>query len=143
MARTHNPEALDRLYRDLGFTPLNHWWGRGEMLLGLLTMGTSLFFMLYLAVDLLLVVMSQRGTFVDGSLILPSVAATALFALGGYLTLVGHRRHLYESNDRLTAYLAELIRPSQPRPAEPPNVPSPAGAAAPTGNGLQTTEART
>ena len=31
-----------------------------------------------------------------------------LFVLGGYLTLSGHRRHLYESGDRLTAYLADV-----------------------------------
>lgn len=84
-------------------------------------------------------------------LILPMTAATVLFARGGYLALAGHRPHLYESNDRLTAHLAGLIRP---QPAEPPaaapvnrlTAPAPAtpvGAVVPSGNGLQTTEART
>jgi len=33
-----------------------------------------------------------------------------LFALGGYLALAGHRSHLYQSNNRLAAYLAAQIR---------------------------------
>lgn len=34
----------------------------------------------------------------------------ALMVLGGYLALAGHRSHQYQSNNRLIAYLAELIR---------------------------------
>ena len=37
----------------------------------------------------------------------------ALVVLGGYLALAGHRSLLYQSNNRLTAHLAELIRASQ------------------------------
>ncbi|OWK40927.1 hypothetical protein FRUB_04819 [Fimbriiglobus ruber] len=33
----------------------------------------------------------------------------ALISLGGYLALAGHRSHLYQSNNRLAAYLAGRI----------------------------------
>jgi hypothetical protein len=35
--------------------------------------------------------------------------ALVLFVLGWYLALAGHRSHLYQSNNELTAYLAEQI----------------------------------
>ena len=35
-----------------------------------------------------------------------------LMTLGGYLALAGHRSHLYQSNNRLAAYLAGCIRRS-------------------------------
>lgn len=38
----------------------------------------------------------------------------ALIVLGGYLALAGHRSHLYQSNNRIAAYLAELLRNSNP-----------------------------
>ena len=139
MATSQSRESLSQLYRDLGFKPLNHWWGRGEMLIGLLVMGTSLFFMLYLAVEVVVFAV-QKGTGVEGLLLLPAAAAAALFALGGYLTLVGHRRHLYESNDRLTAYLAGLLRSQAAHPAPTPNGPAPAPIVT---DGRPTTEART
>jgi hypothetical protein len=116
MATTHSNDSLDRLHRDLGFQRLSHWWGRAEMFLGLLTMAVSMFVMLYLAVDLLNGAVQktfQRDpapSAVLAGLIGPGVGAAFLFAFGGYLTLVGHRRHLYESNDRLTAYLADMLR---------------------------------
>ncbi|MGF1581726.1 MAG: hypothetical protein ACFCD0_20545 [Gemmataceae bacterium] len=36
-----------------------------------------------------------------------------LFILGGYLALAGHRSHIYQSQNDRTAYLMELIRPSE------------------------------
>jgi len=38
----------------------------------------------------------------------------ALIVLGGYLALAGHRSHLYQSNNRIAAYLAELLRNTTP-----------------------------
>jgi hypothetical protein len=141
MATTHSHESLDRLYRDLGFQPLSHWWGRGEMIIGLLCVGASVCLMLFLAVETLQG-LTPKDTVADRFFNGTAVAAVCLFALGGYLTLMGHRRHLYESSDRLTAYLAELVRGHShhttptatspvtgvnPVPANgPPAVPSPA-----------------
>jgi hypothetical protein len=36
-----------------------------------------------------------------------------LIALGGYLALAGNRSHLYQSNNRLAAHLADLLRSQQ------------------------------
>ncbi len=36
-------------------------------------------------------------------------ACVALMVLGGFLAMAGHRSHLYQSQNRLTAYLAQLI----------------------------------
>ena len=38
------------------------------------------------------------------------LAALALVVLGGYLALAGHRSHLYQSQNELTAYLTEELR---------------------------------
>jgi len=129
MATTHSPESLDRLYRDLGFQPLSHWWGRGEMLIGLLGMATSVCIMLFLAVEILHGT-GSKDTVADRFFGGPAVGAIFLFALGGYLTLAGHRRHIYESNDRLTAYLADLLR-GPGRTVAAPEPASPNGTAAP------------
>lgn len=42
----------------------------------------------------------------------------ALVALGGYLALAGHRSHLYQSNNRLAAYLAAVVRRSPTHPGD-------------------------
>lgn len=118
MATTHSHESLARLYRDLGFQPLSHWWGRGEMLAGLLGVAVSVCLMLFLAVEALHSA-GPKDTIADRFFNGTAVGAVFLFALGGYLTLAGHRRHLYESNDRLTAYLAELVREQGDRAGDP------------------------
>ena len=38
------------------------------------------------------------------------ILAPALFVLGSYLVLAGHRSHLYQSNNETAAYLAGEIR---------------------------------
>ena len=38
-----------------------------------------------------------------------AVAGLALFVLGGYLALAGHRSHMYQSNNELTAFLVSEI----------------------------------
>jgi len=37
-------------------------------------------------------------------------ASVLLQTLGGYLALAGHRSHLYQSQNKLAAYLAALLR---------------------------------
>lgn len=109
MATTHSHESLDRLYRDLGFQPPSHWWGRAEMLTGLLGMGISVCLMLFLTAETLQAA-GAKDSLADRFFTSTAIGAVVLFALGGYLTLMGHRRALYGSSDRLTAYLAELVR---------------------------------
>jgi hypothetical protein len=102
-------DSLDRLHRDLGLKPLSHVWAKVEILVGLIGVTVGLFGGIRLAVQ-------EMGTSHE-------IAWTtwfglgALMVLGTYLTLAGHRSHLYQSNNRLTAYLAELLRRYQSPPS--------------------------
>jgi hypothetical protein len=101
-------DPLARLHHDLGLKPLRPLWAKLEILLGLTAAAVGLFAGMHL---------SHRPT---GEV--PPwawVGPVALVALGGYLALAGHRSHLYQSNNRLTAYLAELTR-SGPKPRDNP-----------------------
>jgi hypothetical protein len=94
-------DPLDRLHRDLGLKRLNPLWAKAEILLGLSAVGCGV------------VGAAMVGRVADP----PAWAAVGpvlLIALGGYLALAGHRSHLYQSNNRLAAYLADLIRSHQP-----------------------------
>lgn len=86
-----NP-ALDRLHADLGLKRLNPLWAKLEIVLGLAAAGAGV----------LLMTSTADAATVAGGL--------ALFVLGGYLTMAGHRSHLYQSNNVLAAYLADEIR---------------------------------
>jgi hypothetical protein len=96
-------DPLARLHRDLGLKPLNPLWAKAEILIGLFVVATGLVVGMRLATD-------------------PAAAASEwiwlgpvlLITLGGYLALAGHRSHLYQSNNRLAAYLADLIRAKSP-----------------------------
>lgn len=79
--------ALAELYAVLGYKRLNRTWGKLEILFGLFAAGVGFF-----TPDMI-----------------PFIRL-ALFVFGGYLVLAGHRNHLYQSDNELTAYLAELIR---------------------------------
>ncbi len=37
------------------------------------------------------------------------IVSTALMVFGTYLAMAGHRSHLYQSNNKLAAYLADRI----------------------------------
>src|SRR5690242_1419880 len=98
-------DPLARLHRDLGLKTLRPLWAKLEILLGLTAAAIGLFAGMH---------QSRRPTHE-----VPPwawVGPVALVALGGYLALAGHRSHLYQSSNRLAAYLAELTRAqSQPR----------------------------
>lgn len=82
----------------LGYKPLNRTWAKAEILLGLTAAGAGLLLGVRAAVQPLAE--------------LPwgfAAAGLALFVLGGYLALAGHRSHLYQSNNELTAFLADEI----------------------------------
>jgi hypothetical protein len=99
-------DALDRLHRDLGFKRLDPVWAKLEILLGLFTVGFGL-------------ISGMHFTKMD----LPPLAwlgPVLLITFGGYLALAGHRSHLYQSNNRLAAHLADLIRSHQQKPENSP-----------------------
>jgi hypothetical protein len=93
-------QALDRVHADLGHRRLNKVWAKIEILLGLFAVGGGLLLGIWAITKSL-----------DSCLEL-TLASLALFTLGGYLALAGNRSHLYQSNNRLAAYLAELLRQS-------------------------------
>jgi hypothetical protein len=89
-------KALAELYEALKLKRLSPMWARLEILLGLIGAGVGILFGLWAVV--------QRDVEV-----LTAVGGLALFVLGGYLAMAGHRSHLYQSNNLLTSYLAERL----------------------------------
>ncbi len=91
-------DELDRLSAATGFRRSPNWqtWARLELFGGLSAAAGGLV-----------------GV-VHGPDALTIGCGAVLFALGLYLALAGHRSHLYQSNNRLAAYLAELIRDRTP-----------------------------
>jgi hypothetical protein len=95
-------DELDKLHAACRFKRLNPLWAKAEIVLGLLAVGLG----------------SLLGGWAVRSADVEFVAAgcgLALFVLGGYLALAGHRSHLYQSHTRLTAYLAGQTRTSPPQ----------------------------
>lgn len=80
---------LGRLHADLGFKRLSPTWAKLEICIGLLSVGLGI---------ALLVAKAELWTVVSG---------LALFVLGGYLAMAGNRSHLYQSNNKLAAYLVD------------------------------------
>lgn len=90
---------LSDVYQITGFQPLNRIWAQLEILLGLATAGIGLFLAMHRdpPVPLAEIIFSYAGPL-------------GLFILGSYLAMAAHRSHLYQSNIRLVAYLAAVIR---------------------------------
>ena len=94
-------EELDRLHTATGFKRLNPAWAKAEILFGLVAAGAGL-------------LLEVRAAKSDDIHIGLAAWGLALFILGSYLTLAGHRSHLYQSQNRLAAYLAGLTRTHRP-----------------------------
>ena len=103
-------DPLDRLHRDLGLKRLNPLWAKAEILLGLFAVACGVVGGMKLAV-------LPEAQVPEWAWLGPVLLVT----LGGYLALAGHRSHLYQSNNRLVAHLAELIRSQQPQKPEKPS----------------------
>jgi hypothetical protein len=85
------------LHAALGHRRLSRAWAKIEILLGLSAAGSGIFL----------------GGWSLGRPEIPwpfVAGGLALFVLGGYLAMAGHRSHIYQSNNELAAYLAETIR---------------------------------
>jgi hypothetical protein len=87
------------LHSFLGYRPLTRTWAKVEVLLDPGAAGAGL-----LLGDW---VLSRAAGEIQWGL---AAAALALFVLGGYLAMAGHRSQLYQSMNELTAYLVEEIR---------------------------------
>jgi hypothetical protein len=86
------------LHAALGHKPLNRHWAKLEIWLGLMAAGSGLFLGFW----------TITRTHGEGDWTF-AVAGLSLFVLGSYLAMAGHRSHLYQSNNELTAYLAGEI----------------------------------
>lgn len=104
-------DALDRLHRNLGLKRLNPLWAKLEIVLGLVAVAAGLLGGMSLAAHEARTGQEQVWTAWAGQ--------ATLVVLGGYLALAGHRSHLYQSNNRLVAHLADLIRSQQPSEKSP------------------------
>jgi hypothetical protein len=89
-------EALSRIHVDLGLKRLSRIWAKAEILFGLAATGVGAFLGTWAVAKV-----EEPWLHLAGGL--------GLFVLGGYLTLAGHRSHLYQSNNELAAYLAAEI----------------------------------
>jgi hypothetical protein len=88
-------DRLAELHAALGHKPLSRAWAKAEIVLGLTAAGAGLLLGNWAL---------AHEPVADG---VPHAAAgLGLFVLGGYLAMAGHRSHLYQSNNELTAYLA-------------------------------------
>jgi hypothetical protein len=97
-----NPkQELTELHHRLGYKSLNRTWAKLEILLGL---GAA-------SAGLLSLELFARST----NEFLYAALGIVLFVLGGYLAMAGHRSHLYQSNNELTAYLLSELRPPHPK----------------------------
>ncbi|QJW97755.1 hypothetical protein [Frigoriglobus tundricola] len=97
---------LDRLHRDLGLKRLNPLWAKLEIVFGLVAVGAG-------------IVSAVHAAPRPEDPFWAWLGPVALITLGGYLALAGHRSHLYQSNNRLAAHLAELVRSLQPSEKAP------------------------
>ncbi|MCS6865177.1 MAG: hypothetical protein RMJ56_13405 [Gemmataceae bacterium] len=102
-------DSLNQLYRDLGWKPLSAHWAKAEIVLGFLAAALGFIGGIKLAM------LPETSTPVW-----LWMAPVLLITLGGYLALAGHRSHLYQSNNRLAAYLAEIIRSQSHQPEKTP-----------------------
>ncbi len=86
---------FQRLHDELGWKRLSPLWAKLEIALGLAAASTGLLIGVYAV---------ARPA---ADVIWPLAAASLLLqTLGGYLTLAGHRSHLYQSQTKLIAWLA-------------------------------------
>src|SRR5262245_24611962 len=94
-------QELGRMLATLGWSsnPMGKLWAKLEILLGLLGVGAGF-------------VLGTQSAHRPEAEVPPWswLGPILLIILGGYLALAGHRSHLYQSNNCLTAYLAGLIR---------------------------------
>ena len=90
------PDLLqNELHRRLGYRKLSRGWAKAEIFLGLSAAGAGM----------LLGVYAMSGVIWEAL-----AAALALFVLGSYLALAGHRSHLYQSASEQFVVLVEEIR---------------------------------
>jgi hypothetical protein len=84
-----DPTIVPHILRAAGLKPLNPLWAKLEILLGLT------------AAALGLILLRDRA--------IHDILSASLIVLGLYLAGAGHRSHLYQSQNRQTAYLLQVL----------------------------------
>ncbi|MCI0682381.1 MAG: hypothetical protein L0Y71_09770 [Gemmataceae bacterium] len=88
---------VDSLLARAGLKKLSKTWAKLEIVLGLFAVFAGV-----LASQWVLLKMTEpEWTWLAGGAL--------LFVFGGYLAMAGHRSHLYQSNNRLTALLLQEL----------------------------------
>ncbi len=87
-------KSLAELHSALGMKKLNPVWAKIEIFLGLAAAAAGVMVAMRTSVE------------IDWLRIIVSMA---LMVFGAYLAMAGHRSHLYQSNNKLAAYLAEMV----------------------------------
>lgn len=90
-------EELRKLHESIGWNRLYPWWAKIEIMLGLAAVSVG-------------VVATARGIAPENIYWSLIVSGCALITSGGYLAMAGHRSHLYQSNNQLTAYLIARVQ---------------------------------
>lgn len=85
----YSDQPLARLHRELGLKRLNLWWAKAEIVIGLAA--------------------AAIGVFAPDELIGHWAIRMALFVLGMYFAMAGHRSHLYQSTNKLVAHVVSKI----------------------------------
>lgn len=94
------PTPREYLLSQLGYHPRSLVWAKIEIVFGLLA----------LAIGLLVGGWGIHSARPDEFPWMSAGIALALFVLGGYLALAGHRSHLYQASNEHLALLIEEIR---------------------------------
>jgi len=92
----YDPQCLHDYLRAAGLKSLRPLWAKLEILFGLA------------AATLGLVLLRDHAA--------PDPLSAAVIVLGLYLAGAGHRSHLYQSQNRQTAYLVQLLRSKSNEP---------------------------
>ena len=90
--------SLTALHSALGMKKLKPVWAKMEILLGLAAAAAGLMVAIRILASALVEIDWVR-----------IIVSMALMVFGAYLAMAGHRSHLYQSNNKLAAYLAEGI----------------------------------
>src|ERR1043166_8904768 len=85
-------DRRESLHNDLGWKRLNPWWAKAEILAGLVVAGVGI------------AMLAEPIEWWS------KIAGVFVFVLGSYLAMAGHRSHLYQSNNILAAWLAQVAK---------------------------------
>jgi hypothetical protein len=107
-------QIRSQLLAQMGYKSLSRTWAKIEIFICLGAAGVGMLLSQWAISRLFMDIPAPATAEIRvGSVIVGISSLTiglVLFMLGGYLTLAGHRSHLYQSQNELTAYLVREFR---------------------------------